>query len=132
MDSSIVALRWGDNVPVIKHQDARLNAQVVNLSGFPITVDQCKLLSLGLGYRVSPGYVPRLKLMAGVEAAYLDLRRTNLDSADWFCSESARIVAKARKPLPNLSPELLKAAKQLCQNEDMCITSADKGGRLCC
>ncbi len=91
--------------------------------------NQTKLLELGLGYRVAPGDLPRLKLMAGIELAFLDLCRLDQDDAEWFQAEAARTLARAKKPTLNLSPELLKATKNLQQNTGICITSADKGGR---
>ncbi len=67
--------------------------------------------------------------MAGVESAWLDLRRYDFELADTFRSEAARMLSHAKRPFVNLTPELLKAAKDLRCNEDIFVTSADKGGR---
>ncbi len=58
VDRSLLAMRWGDNVPVLVRDDVRLKSQVVNLSGLVMTTHQKELLALGLGFRVTPRHVP--------------------------------------------------------------------------
>ncbi len=128
-DVTLGTLAWGRNVPVIEDRDGRLCGQVVNLSGLPLTCHQTELLQLGLRFQTAPKSIPRLKLMAGIEGAFADLRRVSQEDSVWFRSESARILHKARPIKPNLSKDLKQAAKQLNQDQNIVITSADKGGR---
>ncbi len=106
-DLSLADLAWGQNVPTIVDRDARLNDHVVNLSGHPITTDQSRLLALGLRFRVTPKQLLRLKLMAGVESAFLDLKRSDPDQAERFRAEAARILHRAHTPCSNLTQNLL-------------------------
>ncbi len=130
IDSSLHALAWGQNIPTLSQNDARLHQPVVNLSGSLLTTNQLELLSLGLNYRVTPGKIPRLKIMSGIESAYVDLKRADPEGAEVFRTEAARILYRAKNPISNLSAGLKEAAKQLRRNENIVITSADKGGEL--
>ncbi len=58
VDRSLLAMRWGDNVPMLVRGDVRLQTQVVNLSGLVMTTHQKELLALGLGFCVTPRHVP--------------------------------------------------------------------------
>ncbi len=126
----LALISFGQNVPFLEERDQRLCSQIVNLSGRLLTADQLELLRHGLKFRCAPKYLPRLKLMAAIEGAFSDLSRTDHQQATWFRAEAARLLHHARPPKPNLSPDLLKAAKQLHHNADIVITSADKGGRI--
>ncbi len=125
----LAVLAWGQNVPILEDRDERLCHQVVNLSGRPLTSHQLELLSLGLKFRSTPKAVPRLKTMAGIEGAYMDIARNDIDAAIWYRTEAARILNHSRMPKQNLSDDLRTAAKQLRLNSDIMVTSADKGGQ---
>ncbi len=125
----LAQLVWGANVPELVERDPRLLDPVVNLSGRALTTDQIELLSLGLRFRQSPKTVPRLKFMSGIEAAFHELRATDIQQAFLFRAEAARMLDKAKVPRSNLSKPLLRAAKTLRNCQDLTITSADKGGR---
>ncbi len=126
----MASLVWGENVPTIHEQDPRLNNPIVNLSGLPLTSDQLEVLKFSLGFRITMTVLPQLKFMAGIESATADLRHQNYEQSEWFCSETARILAHAKLPACNLTPNLQRAAKQLRENTQLVITSADKGGRV--
>ncbi len=102
---------------------------MVNLSGHLLTKDQLELLALSLRYRLAPSFLPWLKFIAGIESAFSDLRREQPEHAYRFRAEAAHILDKAKSPALNLSVNLLKAAKSLSRNENLVITTADKGGR---
>ncbi len=68
-------------------------------------------------------------MMVGIEAAVMDLRRQDPEQSDRFRLEASRILDHAKLPKCNLTPNLLRAARQLRQNGDIVVTSADKGGR---
>ncbi len=126
---TLATLVWGRNVPVLEKRDPRLCAQIVNLSGRLLSTDQIELLSLGLHFRLSPRFFPRLKLIAGVESAARDFSRSDPEQSAWFKSEAARLIHHAKPIKSNLSENLRQAAKKLSQQTELTITSADKGGR---
>ncbi len=129
LDVSLAPLAWGANVPIITERDPRLVPSIVNLSGLPLTTGQMELLAYGLNFQVSPKHVPRLKVMAGIEATVGDLRRSDPEQVDHFRIEAARILDHSKQPQSNLADNILQAAKDLCKNSNLVVTSADKGGR---
>ncbi len=122
-------LVWGMNVPVLEDRDERLCHHVVNLSGRRLTNDQQELLSFGLRFRFAPKRIPTLKVIAGIEGAAQDLGRQDLDQANWFKSEAARILHHSRSSYSNLPVNLRKASKQLRLDSSLVVTKSDKGGR---
>ncbi len=68
--------------------------------------------------------------MVGVESATCKLEETDLENGMGFRAACADALRKATLPKPNLIPKTRKILLNLSKNEQLVVTTADKGGRL--
>lgn len=112
---------------------------VVNLSDFPLTRDQLELLGLGLSFIPTPH--PRRFCGAELVDDFKILRNTHLARYSIGLPVTANIIRdnicdaiegelNRIRPAPtesNIPPRLRRALKELQDNKDIIVTSADKG-----
>ncbi len=123
-------MAFGDLIPVLKRDDVRLAADVVNLSSVSLTANQLTALNLGVKFHQSPSNMPMLQLVAGCENAARSLDPVDGAAASSFRIACAKELEKASLPKPNMTVRHQKALKDLCKNESIVITTADKGGKV--
>lgn len=93
-----------------------------NLSKRPLTEDE-KVLALGLNYAVTPKSIPT-HIIAATEATSKQL---NTEMAEKLRAGVSNVLQSSKAPRSDLPSHLLKAAKDLRNDQSIVILPADKG-----
>ncbi len=123
--------RFGDLIPFIELNDVHLDAEVYNFSKLRLSAKQISALNGSLKFRQSPQVLPYLQLIAGVEDAARMMEAKEMEGAVLFRASCAEAIQTASKPPPNVESTEFKVLLNLAKNEEITITQADKGGRIC-
>ena len=100
---------------------------VVNLSSHPLTPAQVSVLSKGPNFALAPNNPPNVEFTSAVDLACQKL----LDQdAQELRAEVNILLRRAKPPKSNISREEKKALKELREDQDWMVLTADKGVAL--
>ena len=105
-------------------RDSNTNKWVINLSQTPLTPAQESLLSKSPNFAIAPNNPLHLDLITAIELVCYKL--SDRDSQE-LRPETNCLLRKARAPKANLTREEKKALKELRQDQDSIVLTADKG-----
>ena len=88
------------------------------------TLDEERVLSLGLNFAVTPQKIPYHDIIAATEAT---ARQLDAEKAKNLREEVSNALHKARLPASNLDRGMSKALKDLRKDDSIVILPADKG-----
>ena len=99
---------------------------IVNLSSRNLSAPQLQALSRGLNFVPSPQFIPKVHIVASVEAAIYRSRSTE-EQATKAHVGVVGALNRVKPPPRNTLPEEMRAVKQLAIDKDIVILPADKG-----
>ncbi|CAH1110035.1 unnamed protein product [Psylliodes chrysocephalus] len=99
---------------------------VVSAAGvtWPILIDSVIQLAKGENFSVTPHTIPTEETISNIEAG---IEKPLRDVKEEVCSESARILRKAKPPNSNISGGEKAAIRSLNEDKNIIILPADKG-----
>ena len=100
---------------------------VINLSSHPLTQAQVSFLSKGPNFAFAPNSSPSVEFISAIELACQKL--TEQDAQE-HGAEVNIMLRKAKPPKSNISREEKKALKELREDQDRMVLTADKGVAL--
>ena len=100
---------------------------VVNLSSKPLTPSQVSLLEKGPNFALTPINPPNVELIAAVESA---CQKLSEQDAQELRAEVNILLRRAKTPTSNISREENKALKELGEDQERMVLTADKGVAL--
>ena len=98
-----------------------------NLSSHNLTEAEEKVLERGMNFAPTPKRIPKMDIVASVEAALLSQRTLKPEKAEQARATVTNLLANAQPPRQNVSKDEWLALKSLRQNESIVILEADKG-----
>ncbi len=120
----------GHFVPVLLQDDVRLTTEVLNFSTKALSIDQMRALNLSTKFRQTPRRIPYLQLVTASEHAARILEESDVVSAEEFRTSCANIIRQASIPKSNLSVSYRRILRDLGNDENLVVTTADKGGKV--
>ena len=100
---------------------------VINLSDTPLTEAQTSLLAHGPNFAIIPRHPPKEEYVASIEYA---CQKLNEGKAEELRVEIKNILKKSQPNKSNITKEELRAIKELKQDDQRIILTADKGVAL--
>ena len=100
---------------------------VINLSDTPLTEAQTRLLAHGPNFAIIPRHPPKEEYVASIEYA---CQKLNEGKAEELRVEIKNILKKSQPNKSNITKEELRAIKELKQDDQRIILTADKGVAL--
>ncbi len=128
--SAVLKLAHLSDIPRLVENDSRVLGDVANLSSTILSQKQLDALNSSTKFRQNPRNLPILELVAGIEAGIRTVEEFGTNSFLEFRALCADVLRKAPKPPKNLPDQLSRTLRSLANNEQLMITTADKGGKL--
>ena len=100
---------------------------VINLSSFPLTKDQEDLLAHGPNFAITPKKPPLGEYITNIEKACQSL---DVNSAEELRSDVYRVLRQTHHLKPNIKRKELEALRQLKEDKNHMILTANKGVAL--
>ena len=100
------------------------NKWVINLSSVPLTPAQESLLSKGPNFALGPSNPPNVEFISGIESVCHKLLGQD---AQELRAETNCLPRRAKPLKPNITKEEHKALKELRQDKERMVLTADKG-----
>ena len=100
---------------------------LVNLSSHPPTPAQVSLLSKGPNFALAPNNPPNVEFISVVELACQKLSDQDVQE---LRDEVNILLRRVKPPKSNISREEMKALKELREDQDRMVLTADKGVAL--
>jgi hypothetical protein len=116
----------GDGHTTSREEEAKLKERwVINRSDRTLSNDECKVLSRGLKFAVTPREVPTYDIITSTEEACYRIKDSKI--AQSLRSEVVKALKSAHPPKSNISKEERLALKSLREDKNIEILPADKG-----
>jgi len=97
---------------------------VKNISNRSLSVNEEKVLALGLNFAVAPKHIPFRDIIAATETT---ARQLNSEQAKLLRTGVSQALSRARPPKSNLDKSMHRAIKDLREDNSIVILPADKG-----
>ena len=100
------------------------NKWVVNLSNVPLIPAQDSLLSKGPNFALAPNNPPNVEFISAIGSA---CQRLSDQDAQELRAETSYLLRRAKAPRSNIIKEEKTALKELREDQDRMVLTADKG-----
>ena len=112
---------------VLFYSNSTKSKWVISLSSHPLTPAQVSLLSKGPNFAFAPNNPPNVEFISAIESACQKLTEQDVQE---LRAEINIMLRWAKPPKSNISREEKKALKELREDQDRMVLTADKGVAL--